>query len=579
MKAYWILFFIIINAIVVLSLPQAPDFSVKTYDGKTLSYSDLRGKVIILVFYQYYCPHCRVEIPRLSSSLSNCDGNYVVLMDGLGGDVSNDYDFFLSNAKENWFFIPEDFDLARKYGVSGVPTIVVIDANGNIFKIISGESDESYCDLVIAAGGMKAPTNKVRTPSPTSISINIEMSHPDEITVEGKLYSGTLGVPNRTVKISLDNVEKWVLTDLDGQFFATMNVSRLPDGNYTIKITFPGDQDFSASETSKIIRIERNISVKLPSQLIDIDRNRCFYIALNRNLDNISFIGSYDKFNFTLERINETSYKICAIPVEEFFGNLSLKLNVKSGNSNENVTVFLIKNPPEEILNMSAWIERKIILKGIIDKMNGTTSCENLSERCMTDLLIARKAGETIKRMYSDVSCLLDSLQERNLTRAYKCFTLYSSEAEMLRDAIENVTHEVKLNMSRYVGKGEFISFDIPLLSNEIEKVSIYIEQDPSPQLLLGVFGKPEGSMSVSAGGLMENYNLEWDYGYHLLIPRIYTLNKKLHIDINFKSLGCERWIFVFPVEMRKARIDITITIVYNNISLVNYVKALFPYQ
>jgi len=579
MRAYLILFFIIINVIIVLSLPQAPDFSTKTYDGKTISYSDLRGKVIILVFYQYYCPHCRVEIPKLSSSLSNCAGDYIVLMDGLGGDVDKDYDFFLSNANKNWLFIPEDFDLAKKYGVSGVPTIVIIDTNGNIFKIISGESDENFCDLVIAAGGMKAHTSDVRMPLPTSISINVERNHSDEVVVEGKLYSGTFCVPNRTVKISLADMEKWVLTDTEGRFSTILNVSQLPEGKYTIRVTFPGDQDFSASETSRNIQIERNISVRLSSQLIDLDRNRCFYITLNKNLDNISLIGSYDKFNFTLEKINETSYKICINPREEFFGNLSLKLNIKSGNVDENITVFLIRKLPEEILNRSTWMERKKILKNIIDKINETTSCENLSEGCMADLLIAEKAGDLIRRMYFDVSCLLDSLQEGNLTKAHECFISYSSEARMLRDAVKNVTYEMKLNMSRYVSKGEFISFDIPLLSNKIENISIYIKQNPLPQLLLGVFGKPEGSISVNTGDLVEEHSLEWDYGYLFLLHHIYTSNKRLHININFKSLGCERWIFIFPIEMKKARIDITITIKYNNISLVNYIKALFPYQ
>lgn len=579
------LFFIMINVIMITASPQAkaPDFSVKTYDGRILSSYDLRGKVIILVFYQYYCPHCRAEIPRLSSSLSGCRGNYIVLMDGLGGDADEDYRFFSSNADENWLFIPEDFDLARKYDVSGVPTIVIIDTNGNIFKIISGESDEDFCDLVITAGGAyELPVNSTQAPLPTSISISVEISYPEKMTVRGRLYSGALEVPGRVVTISLAEMESWALTDSKGEFSATLDIGNLPDGIYVVKASFPGDQNFSASEVSKEVRIyrEKNISVRLPDQQIDLDRNSCFYLALDRDLDNISFIGNYDKFNFTLERINKTSYIICANPAKEFIGNLSLKLQVTSGKVSENVTVLLFRRPPEEMLNGSIWMERMRLLKDIIGKINETAPCENLSEECLADLLIARRAGELIKRMYSDVSHLMDSLKEENLTGAYSYFTSYASEAKELRDMVGNATDEVlRLNMSYYVDKGEVITFDMPSLSNEIKNMSIYIIQEPSPQILLGIFGRPEGDLLVHTGDLVRRYNLEWEHGYRLLIPHVHVPDRKLHIDINFRSLGFEKWVFIFPVEMRRARVYITMTIEYSNVSLINYIKVLFPYN
>jgi peroxiredoxin len=585
MRIYWILFFIIINVTIILALPQtkAPDFSVKTYDGKTISTNDLRGKVIILVFYQYYCPHCRVEIPKLSAGLSGCDGDYIVLMDGLGGDVEEDYKFFSSYANENWFFIPEDFDLAKKYDVSGVPTIVIIDINGNIFKIISGESNESFCDLVTAAGGAKSPSvGRAQMPIPTYISLSAEISYPEKVIVKGRLYSETFGIPSRVVIISLAEMETWTLTNPEGEFSATLDISQLPDGNYVIKARFPGDQNFSASEASKDIQIyrEKNISVKLSSQLIDLDRNSCFYVASDKDIDNISFVYNYNKFNFYLEKINKTSYKICITPVEEFFGNLSTKLQVKSGKTDENITIFLFRKPPGEILNKSAWIERKRVLENIIEKINGTTPCENSSEECLAALLIARKAKDLINKMYSDVSSLLDSIQEENLTRAHAYFISYLSEARRLKDVVGNATNEtLELNMSRYVNKGEFISFDIPMLSNSIKNLSIYIKQEPPPQLLLGMFGKPESDVVIHAGNLVEKYSLEWDYGYHLFLSYADIPSKKLHIDINFKSLGSEKWIFIFPIEMKKARVDITITVNYNNVLLINYIKVLFPYQ
>jgi peroxiredoxin len=44
----------------------APDFELKTLDGRTLKLSDFRGKAIILNLWATYCGPCRVEMPWLN---------------------------------------------------------------------------------------------------------------------------------------------------------------------------------------------------------------------------------------------------------------------------------------------------------------------------------------------------------------------------------------------------------------------------------------------------------------------------------------------------------------------------------
>jgi len=43
--------------------PQAPDFKVTDLDGKSISLSDYKGKVLFLNFWATWCPPCRAEIP------------------------------------------------------------------------------------------------------------------------------------------------------------------------------------------------------------------------------------------------------------------------------------------------------------------------------------------------------------------------------------------------------------------------------------------------------------------------------------------------------------------------------------
>ena len=43
----------------------APDFELKTLDGRTVKLSGFRGKAVILNFWATYCGPCRVEMPWL----------------------------------------------------------------------------------------------------------------------------------------------------------------------------------------------------------------------------------------------------------------------------------------------------------------------------------------------------------------------------------------------------------------------------------------------------------------------------------------------------------------------------------
>src|ERR1035437_9701919 len=63
----------------------APDFTIKTIDGKTIAASDLRGKVVLLNFWATWCPPCRAEIPDLIRLQTKYAGKLQII--GLSDDT------------------------------------------------------------------------------------------------------------------------------------------------------------------------------------------------------------------------------------------------------------------------------------------------------------------------------------------------------------------------------------------------------------------------------------------------------------------------------------------------------------
>ncbi|MGE6718919.1 TlpA disulfide reductase family protein [Peribacillus frigoritolerans] len=119
---------------------KAPNFSLKTLDGKQVELSDYEGKKVMLNFWATWCPPCKKEMPDMEKYTQQAGDDVVVLAVNI--DPENDVQAFV---KDNGitFTIPLDSQSAKnpvneRYKILSIPTTYFIDKKGIIRnKVIS----------------------------------------------------------------------------------------------------------------------------------------------------------------------------------------------------------------------------------------------------------------------------------------------------------------------------------------------------------------------------------------------------------------------------------------------------------
>ncbi|MGQ9508369.1 MAG: TlpA disulfide reductase family protein [Thermodesulfobacteriota bacterium] len=119
--------------------PLAPDFTLKTIKGQEITLSSLKGKVILLDFWATWCGPCKESIPHLIAIYKDFQNKGVEVI-GLSMDRGEEK---IIHNFVNSFDIPYPIliapdDLAKKYGVTGLPTTFLIDKEGKVRDRIVG---------------------------------------------------------------------------------------------------------------------------------------------------------------------------------------------------------------------------------------------------------------------------------------------------------------------------------------------------------------------------------------------------------------------------------------------------------
>jgi peroxiredoxin len=115
-------------------LREAPAWSLKDVNGKTVNFAEFKGKVVVIDFWATWCPPCREEIPGYIEMTKKHGKDGLVIigisLDQAGPGVVRS---FMAKSGINYpIVMGDDATVAAFGGVEGIPTTFLIDREGFI---------------------------------------------------------------------------------------------------------------------------------------------------------------------------------------------------------------------------------------------------------------------------------------------------------------------------------------------------------------------------------------------------------------------------------------------------------------
>ncbi|MBS1723150.1 MAG: TlpA family protein disulfide reductase [Armatimonadetes bacterium] len=150
-------------ALTQMTLPGviAPALNVERSYGSFKGLDALKGKVVIVDFFAHWCGPCIASFPDMEQMYSDLHGKglevvglttyygYYQAENVQARDMPKDTEFgkmkdFIADHKIPWQVVYGDRSNFEAYGISGIPTTILIDRNGVVHEVHVGYSPESF---------------------------------------------------------------------------------------------------------------------------------------------------------------------------------------------------------------------------------------------------------------------------------------------------------------------------------------------------------------------------------------------------------------------------------------------------
>jgi len=116
-----------------LQAGMAPDFTITSFNGETLTLSELRGQVVMINFWASWCPPCRQEAPYLEETWRKYQAQGVVFIGVDYVDTEAKALAYLDEFDITYFNGPDiGTRISQAYNIQGVPETFFVAKNGEL---------------------------------------------------------------------------------------------------------------------------------------------------------------------------------------------------------------------------------------------------------------------------------------------------------------------------------------------------------------------------------------------------------------------------------------------------------------
>jgi cytochrome c biogenesis protein CcmG/thiol:disulfide interchange protein DsbE len=121
----------------------APDFTFPDLDGKEISLSEFRGKVVLVNIWATWCPPCRDEMPSMQKLYEKFKGrDFEILAVSIDADGREAVAPFIQQMNLTFPALLDPNEKIRSlYAITGVPESFIIDKNGILVDRVIGPLD------------------------------------------------------------------------------------------------------------------------------------------------------------------------------------------------------------------------------------------------------------------------------------------------------------------------------------------------------------------------------------------------------------------------------------------------------
>lgn len=127
----------------------APDFTVEMLDGKKVTLSAQRGKVVLISFWATWCPPCRLELSHMQKDvIDRFAGEDLVVLPISRGETRQKVEEYIT--KMGYTFpigLDTDQSIYRKYASNYIPRSILVGRDGVVAYVGVGYDEQIAKEL------------------------------------------------------------------------------------------------------------------------------------------------------------------------------------------------------------------------------------------------------------------------------------------------------------------------------------------------------------------------------------------------------------------------------------------------